>query len=311
MPASGRIIEQGEKKKMRWPALRAALLALVSVLPLSVYGQGFAGKRFFPATLAVVDPFFIDELDLLLSHRPDANTDGARVDTSQAALTYTKRMTKRLSLSLAGGYSRLDPAQGSQRNGFNNTTVGVKFMGPISAERESVVAIGLDARLGGTGSQAVGRESFSVISPGFFLGQGFGNLPEGAKYLRPLAFNAAVAYNFPTRGREPETLSRGFALHYNLAYLSSFVRDLRLPAWLNHMMPVVEAPLQFCVDNTCNGLTGTVNPGVIWFNNLGQISVEAAIPVNDRTGTNVGMLLQLHLYMEDLLPNTLGKPVFD
>lgn len=296
---------------MRWLALRAALGVLLSILPLSVYAQGFAGKRFFPATLAVVDPFFIDELDLLLSHRPDVNTDDANVDTSQAALTYTKRITKRLALSLAGGYSRLDPPQGAQKDGFENTTLGIQFMGPVSAERESVVAIGLNAKLGGTGSQAVGRESFSVISPGFFLGQGFGNLPQGAKYLRPLAFNAAIAYNFPTRGRAPETLTSGFALHYNLSYLSSFVRDLHLPAWLNHAMPVVEAPLQFCLDSACDGLTGTVNPGVILFNNIGQISVEAAIPVNDRTGTDVGMLLQLHLYMEDLLPNTLGKPVFD
>ncbi|MCO6439654.1 MAG: hypothetical protein J5I81_00940 [Nitrococcus mobilis] len=296
---------------MRWPALRAALLALISVLPLSADGQGFAGKRLFPATPSVVDPFFIDELDMLFSHRADANADGAQVDTAQATLNFSKRITERLTLTLASGYIHLDQAQGSKQNGFSNTTLGVKFMGPISAERESVVAIGLDAKIGGTGSQAIDRDSFSTLSPAFFLGQGFGNLPESVKYLRPLAFNAAIAYNFPTRGREPETLSSGFALHYNLGYLTSFVRDIGLPAWLNHVIPVVEAPLRFCMESGCEGLTGTINPGVIWFNHLGQISIEASIPVNKRTGDRVGMLLQLHLYMEDLFPNSLGKPFFD
>ncbi|EAR22427.1 hypothetical protein [Nitrococcus mobilis] len=297
---------------MRWPAaLRATLLALIGVLPLSVNGQGFAGKRLFPATPSVVDPFFIDELDLLLSHQPDVNKDDAKVDTTQAALNFSKRITRRLTLTLASGYAHLDPAQGSQQNGFTNTTLGIQFMGPISAERESVVAIGLDAKLGGTGSQAIDRDSFSTISPAFFLGQGFGNLPQSVKYLRPLAFNTAIAYNFPTRGREPETLSSGFALHYNLGYLTSFVRDIGLPSWLNHAIPVVEAPLRFCMESGCKGLTGTVNPGVIWFNHLGQVSVEASIPVNERTGDSVGMRLQLHLYMEDLFPNSLGKPLFD
>ncbi len=296
---------------MQWPALRAALLALISLLPLSVHGQGFSGKRLFPATPSVVDPFFIDELDALFSHRPDANADGTKVDTAQATLTVSKRITKRLTLTLASGYAHLDPTQGSKQNGFTNTTLGVKFMGPISAERESVVAIGLDTKIGGTGSQAVDRDSFSTFSPSFFLGQGFGNLPENVKYLRPLAFNTAIAYNFPTRGREPETLSSGFALHYNLGYLTSFVRDIGLPTWLNHAIPVVEAPLRFCMESGCKGLTGTINPGVIWFNHLGQISIEASIPVNERTGDRVGMLLQLHLYMEDLFPNSLGKPFFD
>lgn len=295
---------------MRSPALGMVLMVLVGVAPLSVYGYGTAGKRFFPATLAVVDPFFIDELDLLLRHRPDTRRGSAQVDTTDAALKYSKRITDRLTFSLGTGYTHLNPTQGATRNGFDNMSVGVNLMGPISAERESVVAIGLDATIGGTGSQALGR-SFSVFSPAFFLGQGFGNLPEEVKYLRPLAFTTAIAYNFPTRGSEPETLSSGFTLQYNLAYLSSFVADGSLPAWLSHAVPLIEAPLQFCLDGGCGDLTGTINPGVIWFNRLGQISVEAAIPVNSRSGDSVGMLLQLHLYMDALFPNSLGKPIFE
>lgn len=298
---------------MRRPTLGAALTVLVgSIMPLAVHAHGFAGKRFFPATLTVDDPFFIDELDLLLSHLPNANKDGEEVDTTQTALSFSKRITERLSLTLGTEYAHLNPAQGSTRNGFNNMDIGVKLLGPISAERESVVAIGLDAKIGGTGSQVVDREPFSVFSPTFFMGQGFGNLPDNVKYLRPLALTGAFAYNIPTRGSEPTTLSSGFALQYNLAYLESFVKDVGLPGFMHNLVPLVEAPLQFCLDEGCSGdLTGTVNPGVIWFNHVGQIGVEAVIPVNDRSGDGVGVLLQLHLYLDDLFPHSLGKPIFD
>ncbi|MDN5850734.1 MAG: hypothetical protein L0H63_14035, partial [Nitrococcus sp.] len=102
---------------MRSPALGMVLMVLVGVAPLSVYGYGTAGKRFFPATLAVVDPFFIDELDLLLRHRPDTRRGSAQVDTTDAALKYSKRITDRLTVSLGSGYTHLNPAQGSTRNG--------------------------------------------------------------------------------------------------------------------------------------------------------------------------------------------------
>lgn len=297
---------------MRWPTLSTALTVLAgSLIPLGAYAHGFAGKRFFPTTLTMDDPFASDELDLLLTHLPNANEDGEKIDTTQAALEFSKRITNRLSLSIGTEYDHLNPAQGHTRNGFNNMEVGAKFQGPISAERESAVAIGLDAELGGTGSQNV-DESFSVLSPTFFFGQGFGNLPENVKYLRPLALTGAIAYNIPTRGSEPRSLFSGFTLQYNLAYLENFVKDMGLPAFMHNMVPLVEAPLEFCLNKGCDGdLTGTVNPGVVWFNNLGQVSVEAAIPVNDRTGGGVGVLLQLHLYLDDWFPNSLGRPIFD
>lgn len=303
-----------EKKKMRWPTLGTALTVLAGgLMPLGAQAHGFAGKRFFPAPLiAIDDPFVVDELDLLLSHRPNANEDGGKVDSTEATLEFSKRITNRLSLSIGTEYAHLNPAEGPIQNGFNNMEVGIKFQGPISAERESVVAIGLDVELGGTGSHVVDRESFSVFSPTFFLGQGFGNLPESVKYLRPLAMISTIAYNIPTRGSEPRSLSSGFTLQYNLAYLEDFVKDVGLPGFMHNMVPLVEAPLQFCLDKGCNGeLTGTVNPGVIWFNHWGQVSMEAAIPVNDRTGDGVGALLQLHVYLDNLYPHSLGKPLFD
>ena len=56
--------------------------------------------------------------------------------------------------------------------------------------------------------------------------------------------------------------------------------------------------------------TGTVNPGVIYVADKYQLSVEALIPVNRASGHGVGVIGQLHLYLDDIFPNSLGKPLF-
>ena len=56
--------------------------------------------------------------------------------------------------------------------------------------------------------------------------------------------------------------------------------------------------------------TGTVNPGVIWVGNYFQVGVEAIIPINRSSGTGVGVMGQLHLYLDDIFPTTIGRPLF-
>ena len=41
-----------------------------------------------------------------------------------------------------------------------------------------------------------------------------------------------------------------------------------------------------------------------------QFGVEAMIPVNRDSGSNVGVIGQLHLYLDDIAPTTLGRPLF-
>ena len=48
--------------------------------------------------------------------------------------------------------------------------------------------------------------------------------------------------------------------------------------------------------------TGTINPGVIWVGNNFQVGVEALIPINRQSGTNVGVIAQLHFYLDDIDP---------
>ena len=50
--------------------------------------------------------------------------------------------------------------------------------------------------------------------------------------------------------------------------------------------------------------------GVIWISTYFQVGAEAVLPVNHASGTGVGFLGQLHLYLDDMFPTTIGKPLF-
>ena len=53
-----------------------------------------------------------------------------------------------------------------------------------------------------------------------------------------------------------------------------------------------------------------VNPGLIWFGKFLQLGVEATIPINERTGKHVGVLGLVHVFIDDLFPHSLGRPIF-
>ena len=94
-------------------------------------------------------------------------------------------------------------------------------------------------------------------------------------------------------------LNWGATIQYSMPYLKSAVVDLGLPDFINHLIPLVEANLQTPVANTLTSgtmTTGTINPGVIWVGNTFQFGIEALIPINRQSGSNVGVIAQLHFY---------------
>src|SRR6202022_4874039 len=109
----------------------------------------------------------------------------------------------------------------------------------------------------------------------------------------------------------PRVLNWGATIQYSMPYLKSAVVDLGLPEFINHLIPLVEATLQTPVANTLSSgtlTTGTINPGVIWVGNTFQIGAEGLIPINRQSGSNVGVIAQLHLYLDDIDPGGIAKP---
>jgi hypothetical protein len=41
-----------------------------------------------------------------------------------------------------------------------------------------------------------------------------------------------------------------------------------------------------------------------------QIALEALIPINAASGHNVGAVAELHFFLDDIFPDSLGKPLF-
>jgi hypothetical protein len=51
-------------------------------------------------------------------------------------------------------------------------------------------------------------------------------------------------------------------------------------------------------------------PGVIYEGDTYQVGLEALVPLNKAAGPHVGVILQVHFFLDDLFPNSLGKPIF-
>lgn len=303
----------------------AASIAALST-PGASFAHGFAGKRFFPATLATDDPFVADELSLptVGQRRLGATDDGPGARQTSTAIDFTKRITPSLGIGVSSSYLRLRNADGTTGKGFDNWGTSIKYQFYKSDAHETIASVGLDWDMGGTGARGVGAESFSTYTPALFVGKGFGDLPEGMKYLRPFAVTGVAGLGIPSRAssihvdsdgngsleQHPDVLRLGFAAQYSLPYLQSFVKDIGLAAPFDKMIPVVELDLQKPVNRGAAGLTGTVNPGVLWEGRYTQLGFEAVIPVNSRTGGGKGFLFQVHFFLDDLFPQSVGRPVF-
>lgn len=303
----------------------AMLVALCGMAATPVHAHGFAGKRFFPATLATDDPFVADELSLptIFYQKFPAGGDGPGGRETDFSIDVAKRITENFGIEIGATYKLIRPDEGDRQSGFDNLAAGVKYKFYQNDAHEAIMSAGIDADLGGTGSRRVGAESFSTITPGIFFGKGFGDLPDNVKFLRALAITGQVGYGIPTRAstttisdegdvdieRNPHTLEWGFSIQYSLPYLQSFVQDVGLKAPFNRMIPVVEFAMSTALDRGASGTTGTVNPGIIWAGQDIQLAMEAVIPVNHRSGNSVGVLAQLHFFLDDLFPQTIGRPL--
>lgn len=290
----------------------ASLISLVAV-PLPVFGHGFAGDRFFPATLATDDPFVANELSLP-TFQAIRRPGDQPTKTFDLSADIALKLTRNFGIEIGDGYQFQKAVGSNLHTGFHNLDVGAKYQSLVSVEHEAILSLGITAEIGGTGSKAIGADHFSTIVPGVFFGKGFGDLPDSLWMLRPFALTGQVGVSFPTRSkvgdnRVPNNLEWGLALEYSLIYLQGHVKDIGLRAPFDRLIPLVEFPMESPLNRGGTPTTGTINPGVIWSGKYFQIGVEAVIPINRHTGNNVGVLAQLHFYLDDLFPRIFSKPL--
>jgi len=136
----------------------------------------------------------------------------------------------------------------------------------------TAMLLGLIADWGGTGAINSGIGTpYSLLTPTYYFGKGFGDLPDDAGWLRAFAVTGQVGYQFPTTSYEvaqnlyiPQNLVYGFSLQYSMPYLKSEIQDYQLPDFINHLIPIVEAQFSTPVANNygnSSATIGTINPG--------------------------------------------------
>jgi hypothetical protein len=314
---------------MKTLLLRAAAPALLmSFLPFgSAYAHCIVGNRFFPATLNVDDPCVADELSIPIISSFKTG-DRPAVNELDIAGEFSKRITEDFAISAGWTWARLRPPGGPNASGFKNLETAFTYQFIRNPEHEFAMTVGLNMEWGGTGAQSVGADRFTTYAPTVNFGKGFGDLPDSAGWLRAFAITGTVGYAIPGSAQttnvdpdsgdvsvtqNPRFLQWGGSVQYSMPYLKSAVVDLGLPDVMNKLIPIVEAQFVTPVANTFDSgtkTTGTINPGLIYVEKTYQVAVEAIVPINRDSGANVGVMGQLHFYLDDLFPNGIGRPIF-
>ncbi|HEY6258420.1 MAG TPA: hypothetical protein VIY51_21775 [Xanthobacteraceae bacterium] len=300
-----------------------ALAIIVAFVPLSnALAHCVVGNRFFPAMLATDDPCVADEMSLPTVQYNSANPSGREHDVG---VDFAKRFTESFGVVVSSTWTRVSPPADAGTNGpiaygFQNLVTTAQFQLLKDAQHELALLAGVIVNWGSSGAAGVGAAPWSAITPTFYFGKGFGDLPDGAGFLRAFAVTGQVGYEVPTTSLDlvsgnpvPQNLVWGTSLQFSMPYLKSSVVDLGLPDFFNHLIPIVEAQFVAPVANNFGNdfiITGTVNPGVIWVGTYFQVGVEAIVPINHASGTSIGGIAQLHLYLDDIFPTTLGQPLF-
>ena len=300
---------------------RAFALGLIFVLlPFSnAFAHCFVGARFFPATLAIDDPCVADEMSLptVAWSRTGDIPPASEWDISGEI---SKRITENLGISIGERWSQIRAPDGPTMAGFSDLETTLQYQLLKDSSHELAMLLGLIVDWGGTGATNAGLGTpYSLLTPTYYFGQGFGPLPDTIGWARPIAVTGQIGYQIPTTSYivsqgayVPQVLVYGASLQYSMPYLKSEVKDIQLPDFINHLIPIVEAQLATPVANNFGNsylTAGTINPGVIWVGSYFQVGLEAMVPVNRASGTGVGVLGQLHLYLDDMFPKTIGQPL--
>jgi hypothetical protein len=301
------------------PRAFAFALLFVAASCSTAFAHCFVGARFFPATLATDDPCVADEMSLptvawfKTADMPPATEWDVSAD-------FAKRITEDFGITIRDGWTQIHQPGGFTMTGFRDLETTAQYQLLKNGEHELALLLGLIVDWGGTGAINSGLATpFTVLTPTFYFGKGFGDLPDSFGWLRAFAVTGQIGYQIPTRSFDivqgtpiPQVLVYGGSIQYSMPYLKSEIRDYQLPDFINHLIPIVEAQLSTPVANNFGNssvTTGTINPGVIWVGSYFQVGLEAIIPVNKESGSAVGVLGQLHFYLDDMFPTTIGRPL--
>jgi hypothetical protein len=291
----------------------AAVLAVCAVQNASAHA--IAGDRVFPVTLTLDDPGVADEITL-----PQITTQSGAGPSSatQAQWEWDKTITPTTALIYNHGYDIATLSGSKRQTGFENPVITGKWQAYVNAEHEFILSLGLQRELPpDLHTLNVGGDKYGATNPVLYVGKGFGDLPIQA--LRPFAMTGELVYTIPDRplnkagdnNGTPRSLFGGLSLQYSLPYLRANVKDYGLPEFVNRLIPLVELNYVSPTSRPGGGpMTLQASAGAIYMADTYQVGLELIAPLNNAAGQRLGATVQVHFFLDDLLPNSLGKPLF-
>ena len=303
-------------KQLTYCGIHCAAVAAAAVCgiatPRAAMAHGFEGDRFFPPTIQTDDPFATDELSLpnIQLFQDPPTTGGSKTREIDYGAEFDKEIFPGFDLEFSDAFTTLNPKVGASTSGFQNLALGWKYELIQIPDHEFIFSIGTEWEIGGTGGQSIGRDSFSTFTPLLYAGKGFGDLPDSAPMLKPFAITGILGEDLPTEAADPNALEWGIALEYSLIYLEQNVKDTGMPQPFRNMIPLVELAMQSPQNRNGGPTTGTVNPGVLWETRYFQVGAEAVIPINGHSGSNVGFVFNVNIFIDDNWPKVFGRPIF-
>ena len=293
-----------------WLAISSAVCAALGIGANSAQAHGFEGDYFFPPTIATDDPFATDELLLpSVSYFKSPAVDGSpATGTTDVGFEFDKEIFPKFALGISGDYLYQKPTGQGQISGWDDFSMSAKYQLWENPQHQAIFSVGGEWQIGGSGSKQVGADSANVFTPTVYFGKAFGDLPDSLEYARPFAITGTLGEDLPTSA-EPNALNWGIALEYSLPYLQQQVKDIGLPKPFRNMIPLVEFSMSSPENRDGGVTTGTINPGILYENTYFQIGAEAQIPINSASGHNIGAIVQLEIFIDDIWPRVFGHPL--
>jgi hypothetical protein len=298
----------------RLSAKAAAAGLAIAALPASpALAHVICGDRFFPATLVMDDPGVGDELSLpTIQYTPipaGGGTPSGRV--LDYGYEWDKTITPSFGFAINGDYLSQRGA-GQNLDGWDDITLTLKDELPCSPANEFAFSVGVIREFAGTGTSrlvtAGAIDAVGNTAPTIYAGKGLGDLPIG--YLRPLAVTGELSYQISdSPSASPNQWNYAVSVQYSIPYLQQHVKALEMPEFFTHLLPLVE--ISMSTPEHGGTATGIVAPGVLYEANTWQAGIEALIPANaaTRQTQGVGFIVQFHLFLDDIFPDSIGKPL--
>jgi len=311
---SARKAKRRKLPNRHWSASAVLALAIGALTPSAGYAWTSVGEyRNFPANLILPQVTSTDGVWFTPMTQPFmAPTSGATTRQWSIAGTYSKMITENLGVQLSDGLERDDRLGTPSASGAQNFAALLQYeayRSPRDSPHEFVLSVQVEQNFGATGDKNLKGYQTSFTQPGITFAKGFGDLP--ISYLQPLAITGFTGYEIGEA--RANQFNAGFSVQYSIPYLVSKVAPVDLPWLLRGMTPMIEMSYTTPSGNAHGmGTTFNIAPGFNYTQGSGwELEIEAQIPTNKATGSGVGVVAQVVILFDYLLPNSfIGHPIF-